>query len=204
MKLDVELAEREALEGAGHVLEAGILGVSLEMTFQPWLIGGALFSEVDTLLRESGFVLFDLILGRRGRKAFSQASTYDEGGWTSIGQIVTGEGLYLRDAVDALRYCRGGFSYDRIRIVKLLAIMDLFSLRDCTVELATEAAAAELLTDTERDLIVAHSQPAHEALLKPEIDILSRDWTGLGIPQTMYRRLRRKAGRVYRALRSDW
>ena len=61
MKLDVEGVELEVLEGAERLLSNSLLGLSVEVFFQPYHHKRPLFGDVDRWLRKHGFVLFDFL-----------------------------------------------------------------------------------------------------------------------------------------------
>jgi len=57
MKFDIQAAELMALRGAEGLLGSSVKLVYAEVFFNPWYEGGALFGEIDALLRGHGFVL---------------------------------------------------------------------------------------------------------------------------------------------------
>ena len=59
-KLDIQAGELLALHAADRTLRQEILVVYTEVFFNPMYEGGALFSEIDLLLRERGFLLYDI------------------------------------------------------------------------------------------------------------------------------------------------
>lgn len=59
IKLDIQQAELLALRGASKLLATSVRLVYTEVFFNPLYEGGALFGDVDALLRQSGFVLHD-------------------------------------------------------------------------------------------------------------------------------------------------
>jgi FkbM family methyltransferase len=59
LKLDTQGTELDILRSGESLLD-GVLGVYLEVEFQPLYTGQAVFSDVDAFLRGKGFELFDL------------------------------------------------------------------------------------------------------------------------------------------------
>ena len=68
MKLDIQGGELNALKGAATMLRTTTLAVYTEVFFNALYTGGALWSEIDLLLRESGFVLYTLLKPRADRQ----------------------------------------------------------------------------------------------------------------------------------------
>lgn len=60
MKFDLQAAELKALSGASRTLTESTLIIYTEVFFNPLYEGGALFSQIDLLLREYGFSLFNI------------------------------------------------------------------------------------------------------------------------------------------------
>lgn len=137
IKLDVEGAELLILEGAERLLKKSVLGLSVEIEFNAFHEGQPLFCEVDTFLRPLGFVLFDLSYYRHSRKALPEPRWFGEvPGATKRGQIIWGQALYLRDAVDELNFSNKlEDGWDDLNVLKLASIMELFNLPDCAIEL---------------------------------------------------------------------
>ncbi len=59
MKFDIQGAELKALKGAIRTLQDSVLLVYAEVWFNAGYEGGALYGEIDTFLRQYGFVLHD-------------------------------------------------------------------------------------------------------------------------------------------------
>ncbi len=59
MKFDIQAAELKALRGATETLPE-ILLIYIEVFFNPLYEGGALFSDIDQLLRKFGFILYNI------------------------------------------------------------------------------------------------------------------------------------------------
>jgi len=59
MKFDIQGAELMALRGAERLLSESTLAIYTEILFNPLYEGGAIFSDIDQLLRKYGFVLYN-------------------------------------------------------------------------------------------------------------------------------------------------
>lgn len=90
VELDAQGAELDILNGAQNFLKDSIIGMKIEVEFAHMYQNQPLFADVDSRLRESGFVLFSLERFHLRRK--SCPSDID-----SREQIVWGQALYLRD-----------------------------------------------------------------------------------------------------------
>ncbi|MBI4595537.1 MAG: FkbM family methyltransferase [Candidatus Tectomicrobia bacterium] len=136
LKLDTESTELDILKGAARSLKKSVIGLSIEIWFQPWHIGQPVFCDVYSFLRPLGFRLFDLALYRMSREALPEATPSLIPGPTKQGQVISGEALYLRDGaseIAAESILEDG--WDDIKILKLASIMELFCLPDCAAEL---------------------------------------------------------------------
>lgn len=60
LKLDLQGYELEALRGASRLLRRGVRCVFAEVNFIPFYEGSALFSDLDLLLRDHGYRLYNL------------------------------------------------------------------------------------------------------------------------------------------------
>ncbi|MBC8035602.1 MAG: FkbM family methyltransferase [Rhizobiales bacterium] len=138
IKIDTDGSDFEVLTGAEHILNTGrVLGVQVEAQFHGAVDREAnLFSNIDTLLREKGFTLFDMDLWRYSRANLPRRFFYDIPAQTQKGQVLWGEALYLRDFGDA-DYERKWQqdSWPVAKLIKLAALFDLYGLPDCALEL---------------------------------------------------------------------
>lgn len=134
LKVDVEGCEYNVIGGAKKTLKNSILGLTLEVEFSHIFNGGALFAEIDQVLRSWNFKLFDIGVGRFLRRTSSSD-------WrpTTFGQVIAGHVLYFRDAVEELRQQRAKNFWSDLRILKLASLFEIYNLADCSVELIQAA-----------------------------------------------------------------
>ena len=137
IKLDCEGAELAILQGAAETLDRGVLGLTCECWFQVFRRDQPLFSEVELLLREHGYTLFDLAAQRHARSVASAVlAGHPRGVPTSFGQVVWANCVFLRDPViEITRDAAAAAKWPSLRLLKLLSLMELFDLVDCALEL---------------------------------------------------------------------
>ena len=143
IKLDVEGAELDILKGAVKTLKH-VFGISCEVWFYPVHKYQPLFSDVDIFLRNLGFYLFDLSVGRHARKVLSDQTFLKVPTSTEKGQVIWGQAVYLSDAVEEIS-SKNSSSWDEIRLLKLISIFDLLNLQDCAIELIEVATGKGLI-----------------------------------------------------------
>ena len=90
MKLDVQGAELDILQGCRSYLESGVLGTTIEVEFSPIYQDQPLFADVDSFVREFDFMLFDLSRAYCRRKVLPPP-------YLTRGQLLWGHAWYLRD-----------------------------------------------------------------------------------------------------------
>lgn len=99
IKIDVQGAELDVLKGGENLLLENILGVEVEVEFQPLYEYVPLFSDIDSFIRNSlGLQIQDL------RKAYWKYSEGINIGATK-GQLVFGDALYFRPPQDIVSWC---------------------------------------------------------------------------------------------------
>ncbi len=138
IKLDVEGAELEVLEGAGSYLE-GLIGIVSEVRFTRRLSGCPTFSDFDRYCEAQGFELFDIDVYRQSRKALPYPLLYDYrdhnnhpvDGPNVQGQTLWGDVLYFRDRPS----------------LKTACILEIFGLNDCAAEVLLAINREELLDE---------------------------------------------------------
>jgi FkbM family methyltransferase len=148
MKVDVEGAELDVLQGSTNFLSKGtVLGVATEITF---VDSGPQFAvpAIDSLLRGLGFRLFDLEVSRFTRSSLTSPEEYDYVGAPSYrGQVIGADALYLRDAVAELGATDSRSTWTDESILKLACLFELFGLPDCSIELLFEAKSRSYLAN---------------------------------------------------------
>lgn len=131
IKLDTRGSELQILEGAENVLsEFCVFGIEIELEFSPLYRAQSLFAEVDGLLREKGFSLFDIgsLLGRKIRKTVQSESG------DLKGQVLWAHAVYFRDFMSEKNRCLERLSLDKA--VKTIAIAELHGFNDFALELS--------------------------------------------------------------------
>jgi hypothetical protein len=137
LKIDTDGHDIEAVLGADAIMAAGgILGLKVEVQLHGAIHPYAnTFANIDRVLRERGFTLFDLSTYRYSRSHLPAPFVWDITAQTTSGQVVWGDAIYFRDL--------GSLDYERMwtyeispeRVLKLACLFDLFDLPDCAAEL---------------------------------------------------------------------
>lgn len=143
LKIDTDGHDIEAVLGADAIMAAGgILGLKVEVQLHGAIHPYAnTFANIDRLLRERGFTLFDLSAYRYSRSHLPAPFVWDITAQTTSGQVVWGDAIYFRDL--------GSLTYERMwtyeitpeRVLKLACLFDLFDLPDCAAELLVNRGA---------------------------------------------------------------
>jgi FkbM family methyltransferase len=127
LKIDVQGADLEVLQGAEKLLKESVLAIQVEVEPSPLYINQPLFSDVDAYLREQDYTLFDIQFSRRIRKKspiFSPAHP---------GQILWGDGYYFYD------FLRDDISLSRPKtpeqLFKLACVADVMNFSDYALEI---------------------------------------------------------------------
>ena len=143
LKIDTDGHDIEAVLGADAIMAAGgILGLKVEVQLHGAIHPYAnTFANIDRVLRERGFTLFDLTTYRYSRSHLPAPFVFDIAAQTTSGQVVWGDAIYFRDL--------GSLDYERMwtyeitpeRVLKLACLFDLFDLPDCAAELLVNRGA---------------------------------------------------------------
>lgn len=134
LKADTQGSELYVLEGARETLASSAVGVEVEAEFAAIYKQQPLFADVDRLLRDLDFVLFDL------RPCYWKRSAgRDLGG--PRGQIVWADALYLK-SVSALERtaARAGGDYGKAKLLKAISVALLYGYCDYALEICNSAA----------------------------------------------------------------
>jgi len=166
MKIDTEGSELDILQGAKESLSCkSVLGLLVEVWWDPRLKNQPPFSELDAFIREQGFTFFDLECQRYPRNAMPVGNLRREplkvktgkplgkairnlfrkiGGKTKysnseayrhFGQMLTGDALYFRDPIWDIGNKEGNFTWTDESILRLIGLLDLYNYQDFAIEI---------------------------------------------------------------------
>jgi len=90
LQLDTQGTELEILHGAEKFLSSCVLGLKVEVEFSPLYKDQPLFADIDTYVRQFGFMLFDMSRNRYRRQNYPRDLT-------TRGQLLWGDAFYLKD-----------------------------------------------------------------------------------------------------------
>ena len=149
IQMNVEGSELEILKGANSVLPS-VLGVMAEVAFVEAYHGRPFFADLDPHLRACGFELFDLIgLMYLGRAASPITATHTPGLIPKWGQLTHAHGIYFRDPI-ATQAAGAPLKYDRVKLLKLVSLVEIFGQIEYAFELLGWMGEAELFAEAER------------------------------------------------------
>lgn len=163
LKLNVQGGEEEILLGAGSLLD-GVLGILVEVAFVESYCDRPMFADIDVLLRERGFVFFDLLahhyIGRATSPIAAQHLTIASGKLSQLvsewGQLIEGHALYLRDPIGGI----GQLNF--VRTIKLAALAEAYGQVEYAFELLGWLAAQDMTEDDKSQLLQRIVQDASE------------------------------------------
>jgi len=154
IKIDTEGSELDVLQGARASLNAKrVLGLLVEVWWDPRLKNQPSFAELDSFIRQHGFTFFDieclryprnsLPVGRmtrafkgspfRALRRFADVLSFPTP-YRHFGQILTADALYFRDPVWDLSE-GGGFAWSDETILRLVGLLDLYGYQDFAIEI---------------------------------------------------------------------
>jgi len=136
LKTDTDGHDAEVLIGAEALLESAVIGTKIECSFSgsksPYARS---FANVDRIMTQRGFYLFDLKPYTYTRAALPGPFRYEILAPTTCGSPDMADALYLRDLAHPDYERIFGFSATPERIIKALCILESFGLQDCAAEL---------------------------------------------------------------------
>ena len=181
LKIDVQGAELDVLQGARQTLDDSVVGIEVEVEFARLYESQPLFRDVDAFLSERGFTLFKL-----RRKSWVRANCQKKP-QISAGQLVAADALYLKDPLTLEQERGGADAAHQIEALVLTSV--LYDLHDFALEIVADPRFAPLLqADAVRAWILQRSnrmdyQPNGSGQLAAWLKIageISRVKAGLG------------------------
>jgi len=140
VKIDTDGHDIEVILGAKQMLRAQeVLGICVEAQMH----GGChpysnTFANIDRLLREWGFTLFDLDLWRYSRRSLPDKFYYKILGQTVTGQVQWGEAVYFRDLARPDYEQMHGYAAAIAKKVKLACLFEIYGLPDCSAQILVQ------------------------------------------------------------------
>ena len=164
LKIDTQGSERQVLQGAEKTLsQCGVFGIEIEAEFSPLYEGQSLFSDVDVLLREKGYTLFDIRTppGRKVRKTAPAGSRQ----WS--GQTLWTDFLYFRDYAAEANTLPDEFTTNRA--IKTIAISECLGFGDFSLELLDLYVGKGIMPEKDKTAIRDLVLTAGSNGLRPEV-----------------------------------
>jgi FkbM family methyltransferase len=148
IKLDVEGAELEILEGANSELIENVLAMEIEVTFNESHHGRCLFADIDYFMKNKGFNFLKFVQIYGFRKNSLPLITCHPYTISMDAAPMTADVLYVRDPLQTknMQYFTGD------NIIKLAIIHDLYNTPDHAIELLDEAISKGLIGKSIYDL----------------------------------------------------
>jgi FkbM family methyltransferase len=140
VKIDTDGHDIEVLLGAKQMLrEQEVLGICIEAQMH----GGChpynnTFANIDRLLREWGFTLFDLDLWRYSRRSLPDKFCYKIPAQTMTGQVQWGEAVYFRDLARPDYEQMHGIAAGLTKKIKLACLFEIYGLPDCSAQILVQ------------------------------------------------------------------
>lgn len=136
LKTDTDGHDIEVLLGARSLLRNGCLAAVVECNFHGRYHPAAnSFANIDLLLREAGFSLFDIEPYRYTKAALPGRFANEHPSHTVGGAVQWADAVYARDLADPDHERKSGYRPTADDVLKLAAFFDIFGLQDCAVEL---------------------------------------------------------------------
>ena len=140
VKIDTDGHDIEVILGAENMLKTQeVLGICIESQMHgathPY---SNTFANIDRLLRDWGFTLFDLDLWRYSRRSLPDQFFYKIPAQTLTGQVQWGEAVYFRDVASAGYQQMHGFSAGLAKKIKLACLFEIYGLPDCSAQMLAQ------------------------------------------------------------------
>ncbi len=139
LKIDTEGCERDILNGAAETLK-NVFAVEVEVWFNQVFSGAPLFRDIDALLAEQGFVLFDLAKSNYFKRTIGKHL----GG--PKGQLVAGDAVYFRDLPT---YPKDSLFYAKDKLARAIVLTMQYRYFDFAMEIAETARQNQTLSEKE-------------------------------------------------------
>ena len=116
------------------------------------------FANIDRLLREWGFTLFDIDLWRYSRRSLPDKFYYKLTGQTVTGQVQWGDAVYFRDLARPDYEKMHGLAAGLTKRIRLACLFELFGLPDCSAQILVQLheQTGDRLFSTLLDELVKH------------------------------------------------
>lgn len=156
IKLDAQGFEADIIKGAERTLNRQVLGLEVEVAFQPLYEGQATFHEIDAVLNKLGFQLFDL-------RPFFWKRSAGMNVYQARGQAVFADALYFRPPeLDFSQINQGSLS----KILHLASLYVVYGYLDCA--LAVLQANSREMNSSQKNALRGLAK-TYDALAAPDI-----------------------------------
>ncbi|CAA6606263.1 conserved hypothetical protein [Rhodospirillaceae bacterium LM-1] len=137
IKTDTDQFDIDVLTGSKRLMQdKRVLGFSVECYFVGNIGPRAnVFSNIDVLLRQMGFSLFDLEPIRYARKSLPAPFLAPMPCQSAVGQVTWAEAVYFRDLAHPDYERMWGIVPDNEEILKLACLFEIYGLADCAADL---------------------------------------------------------------------
>jgi FkbM family methyltransferase len=140
VKIDTDGHDIEVLLGAKNMLrEQEVLGICVEAQMHgashPY---SNTFANIDRLLREWGFSLFDMDLWRYSRRSLPDKFYYKIPAQTMTGPVQWGEAVYFRDLARPDYGRMHGLPAGLPKLIKLACLYEIYGVPDCSAQILAQ------------------------------------------------------------------
>lgn len=177
LKVDVQGADLDVLQGGQHLLAASTLAIIVEVEFSEIYRGQPLFADIDAYLRAQGFVLFDLLTDDAWCRLPRYLSPFQS--QRRAGQLLWADAVYLRDLLNEDQRQQNAHLQTPAHLLKLAAIADALDFPDYALEVLTQ------LTLRYGETAQWNCRSEIFAILEQAKPVISADITDLPIVQAL-------------------